>query len=263
MGYKAPRLAMRANYNFMLTAAAVALLTGCTTSKEAATPSIKVIRARGEVQYSIDGTNWQPVKRGQRFTAGTTIRTGGNGVVDLLIGEAYPAPVPYDPYNYNSPTVTWVPRGDFENTVRVFGASELSIDRLSATRVGSWFDGRTEVCDIGMTLRSGNMFGNARVRRFPPTHAVKFGDRIIQVQGGKYGVVSNNIVCAIKGEATVSGGGTETMKIRALHEYDPATKTMTQMPEQPMPSDLVPIYGPQPGQPAKPIMMVQPTPTKK
>lgn len=204
-------------------------LTGCgtTSTKEddLSAVAVTVIRSRGNALYSHDGTNWLAIKKGQEVICGDIIKTSERSLVDLLIGREYNPPA--SAYN---PTMIYVPASDFENRVRILPGSELILEKLSRKRVGSWFDGKTDTFEIGMRLRSGSMVGNARRRPVVSLHEINLGSRAIEIEGGLYGVISNDLVMVLSGQARILNGNKDPVLVVARHQFNFATGTIAETP---------------------------------
>src|SRR5271155_2184251 len=46
-----------------------------------------VVRVQGIASYTLGDGNWHPLIAGKKLLAGSTIRTGENGIVDVILGK--------------------------------------------------------------------------------------------------------------------------------------------------------------------------------
>jgi len=154
-----------------------------------------VIRVRGEVSYSLDkGTHKYPLVQGKYLEAGSTIYTGQDGEVDLILAKAI-----------ESPQATWAPkrislavdspvRGMVtyrpsieQNTVRMMPGSALSIDKLTTTSSGA-----DTVSDTELDLQKGSIY--ASVKKLSPAaqYLVKTPTGIAGVRGTEFNITLND-----------------------------------------------------------------------
>src|SRR6516165_7490636 len=46
-----------------------------------------VVRAVGEASYTLGDNQWHPLQAGKYLPVGATVRTGHNGIVDIVLGK--------------------------------------------------------------------------------------------------------------------------------------------------------------------------------
>lgn len=152
-----------------------------------------VIRVKGIASYSLGDEQWHPIVAGKFLPAGASIRTGDDGVVDIVLGKAV-----------DFPQATWMPdrismapdsgvRGMIsykpateQNVVRVMAGSLLIIDKLTTTDTGA-----DTVSDTELNLKKGGIY--ASVKKLSPAaqYLVKTPTGIAGVRGTQFSIVLN------------------------------------------------------------------------
>ena len=216
----------------------VLLNAGLTASAQPAKPGFAtVIRVRGEVSYSLDkGVHKYPLVQGKYLEAGSTIYTGENGEVDLILAKAIEAPqATWAPKRVSlavdSPVrglVTYRPSIE-QNTVRMMPGSALAIDKLTTTSSGA-----DTVSDTELDLQKGGIY--ASVKKLSPAaqYLVKTPTGIAGVRGTEFNIILNpdgsiksvsvyktvnddGLVLAI----TAANGSTQTLMIEEGQIWEP------------------------------------------
>jgi hypothetical protein len=211
---------------------------GLTASAQPAKPGYAtVIRVKGEASYSLDdGAHKFPLIAGKFLEAGSTIYTGADGVVDVILGKSI-----------DLPQAKWVPerislsvdspvRGltDYrpsseQNVVRLMPDTALVIDKL--TTVSSAAD---TVSDTELDLKKGSIY--ASVKKLSPAaqYLVKTPTGIAGVRGTQFSIALNEdgairsvavyktlsddgLVLAV----TLPGGATSTYVIKDGEIWEP------------------------------------------
>jgi hypothetical protein len=153
-----------------------------------------VVRVKGEASYSLDGgAHKYPLVPGKFLEAGSTIYTGEDGVVDVILGKAI-----------DLPQATWVPKrislavdspvrglvsyrpSAEQNVVRLMNSSTLVIDKLTTTSSGA-----DTVSDTELDLKSGSIY--ASVKKLSPAaqYLVKTPTGIAGVRGTQFTIALN------------------------------------------------------------------------
>lgn len=168
---------------------------GLTASAQPPKPGFAtVVRVEGDASYSLDnGVHKFPLVAGKYLEAGSTIYTGYNGVVDVILGKAIELPqAKWTPdrvsYAVDSPVrgyVSYKPTAD-QNVVRLNPESALTIDKL--TTVSSGVDA---VSDTELDLKKGSIF--ASVKKLSPAaqYLVKTPTGIAGVRGTQFTIALN------------------------------------------------------------------------
>jgi hypothetical protein len=173
----------------------VLLNVGLPASAQPAKPGYAtVIRVKGAASYSTDGgAHVSPLLPGKYLEAGSTIITGDDGVVDVVLGRAV-----------DLPQATWAPRrvsfaadspvrglvsyrpSQEQNVVRVNSQSTLVIDKLTTTSSGA-----DTVSDTELDLQKGSIF--ASVKKLSPAaqYLVKSPTGIAGVRGTQFSMALN------------------------------------------------------------------------
>jgi len=173
----------------------VLLNAGLPASAQPAKPGYAtVIRVKGTVSYSTDGgTHTFPLLPGKYLEAGSSIITGDDGEVDVVLGRAV-----------DLPQATWAPRrvsfaadspvrglisyrpSQEQNAVRVNAHTTLVIDKLTTTSSGA-----DTVSDTELDLQKGSIF--ASVKKLSPAaqYLVKTPTGIAGVRGTQFAMALN------------------------------------------------------------------------
>lgn len=219
---------MKAMWNLSASILALAVV-GYTTpvAAQSVPRTAKVVRMKGDVQYSLDGTQFKALKEGEKLNSGTVIKTGDNGKADLLL-DGFEAPL-----NANQPVVPVLAyRSEAEPTadvVRVYPNTTISLDAL--TKMGT---GSDEVMETKMDLRDGHIGGTVKKKSKASVYEVKIPNGVAAIRGTVYDLTAKG-VCSVSsgGPITVSftkDGSTTTQDVPAGFTYDATTGKLTQLP---------------------------------
>lgn len=173
----------------------VLLNVGLSASAQPAKPGYAtVIRVKGVASYSLDGgAHKYPLMAGKFLEPGSTIYTGDDGVVDVILGKSL-----------DLPQATWKPerislaadspvRGLVgykssaeQNVVRVLASTTLVIDKLTTTSSGA-----DTVSDTELDLKQGSIY--ASVKKLSPAaqYLVKTPTGIAGVRGTQFTIALN------------------------------------------------------------------------
>jgi hypothetical protein len=156
---------------------------------------VTVVGVKGPASYTLEsGTDpkWIPLVAGKVLTAGATIRTGPNALVDLVlapemvaaqgfpivgagstVGPADDAPV-RGLVSYNTPMLK-------QNVVRMSGDTVLKIDKLTAAEMGA-----DTVSDTELDLQKGSIFSKVKKLSETSVFYVKIPTGIASVRGTSF-----------------------------------------------------------------------------
>ena len=156
---------------------------------------VTVVGVKGPASYTLEsGTDpkWIPLVTGKVLTAGATIRTGPNALVDLVlapemvaaqgfpivgagstVGPADDAPV-RGLVSYNTPMLK-------QNVVRMSGDTVLKIDKLTAAEMGA-----DTVSDTELDLQKGSIFSKVKKLSETSVFYVKIPTGIASVRGTSF-----------------------------------------------------------------------------
>ena len=173
----------------------VLLNVGLSASAQPAKPGeATVVRVKGPASYSLGNDKWFPIVAGKFLPPGATIRTGDDGVVDLVLGKAIDLPqakwVPERiSQSVDSPVrgmTSFKPSAE-QNVVRVMGNSVLVIEKLTTTDTGA-----DTVSDTELDLKKGSIY--ASVKKLSPAaqYLVKTPTGIAGVRGTQFSISLND-----------------------------------------------------------------------
>jgi hypothetical protein len=153
-----------------------------------------VMRVKGTAFYSLDGGTHQfPLVAGKFLEAGSTIITGDDGVVDVILGKALDLPqsawapnrIALAPDSPVRGLAGYHPAVQ-QNVVRVLTGSTLVIDKLTTTSTGA-----DTVSDTELDLKQGGIY--ASVKKLSPVaqYLVKTPTGIAGVRGTEFTLILN------------------------------------------------------------------------
>ena len=173
----------------------VLLNAGLSASAQPAKPGYAtVVRVRGEASYSLDkGVHKYPLVPGKYLEAGSTLYTGRDGEVDVILAKAIEQPqATWAPKRVSlaadSPVrgmVSYVPSAE-QNMVRLMPGTALAIDKLTTTSSGA-----DTVSDTELDLQKGSIY--ASVKKLSPAaqYLVKTPTGIAGVRGTEFAITLN------------------------------------------------------------------------
>jgi|SRR5665213_725234 len=172
----------------------VLLNAGLTASAQPTLPGYAtVVRVQGIASYSLGDDQWHPIVAGKFLPVGASIRTGDNGVVDVVLGKAIDSPQAKSLPSRISLASDSPVRGMVgykaavqQNVVRVLADSLLVIDKLTTTDTGA-----DTVSDTELDLKKGGLY--ASVKKLSPAaqYLVKTPTGIAGVRGTDFSIQLN------------------------------------------------------------------------
>lgn len=168
---------------------------GLSASAQPASPGYAtVIRVKGEASYSLDGGAHKfPLVPGKFLEAGSTIYTGEDSLVDVVLGKSVDMPqAAWTPkrisLSVDSPVrgLTSYKPATEQNVVRLMASSALTIDKLTTTSSGA-----DTVSDTELDLKQGSIY--ASVKKLSPAaqYLVKTPTGIAGVRGTQFQISLN------------------------------------------------------------------------
>jgi FecR protein len=207
-----------------------------------------VVRVRGEASYTLDkldgsvAPKWIPLVAGKILTAGATIKTEPDGLVDVVLGKQIDmpqaAPVP-DKISLapDSPVrgmVDFKPSAE-QNVVRLSGSTTLRIDTLTVSDTGV-----DTVSDTELDLKQGRIFASVKKLSAQSTYFVKSPTGIAAVRGTLFGYGSDNWCGVVKNSVLLSYIGADglpkTVLVGAGNQFNPSSGDTG-----PLPADLLAV----------------------
>jgi hypothetical protein len=189
---------MRAKTSFFLWAVATgSWIYAAGASEQTGTATVYAVN--GSAQYSSGGSDLKPLKPGQVLPPGTTVKTGADSSVDLVLQSSGSA-------------------------VHLNPGSELGISKLSSTPCGE-----QTVTDTGLDLKSGSLVGCTGKLPALSKFDVNTCKGPAHCNGTQYEVSASGDVTVISGEISLDfdpkgkKGGDENAMVSAGETFDPAT----------------------------------------
>jgi hypothetical protein len=151
------------------------------------------VRVKGLASYSLGDDKWHPLVPGKYLPPGSTIRTGEDGVVDVILGKAIELPqAKWAPERISESVdapvrglITYKPSAE-QNVVRVMSDSVLVIEKLTTTDTGA-----DTVSDTELNLKKGGIFASVKKLSAAAQYLVKTPTGIAGVRGTQFSIVLN------------------------------------------------------------------------
>ncbi len=185
----------------------------------------KVVRVKGDAQYSIGNGAWQPLKVGAIVKPGTVIRTATDSRVDLVLGDAsapVARPVPSDMMSY-------IPMAE-QNMVRLGESTVMGVDKLTEMH-----SGMEVVTETQLDLKAGHITGSVKKMSAASKYEVKLPNGVAGVKGTIHECFAEGIIKVREGAMVVaytgSGGSMVTQTIGAMQMFDIRTGTLSPLPD--------------------------------
>ena len=199
------------------------------------------VHVEGIVNYSLGDDQWQPLVAGKILPVGATVRTGHNGVTDLVLGKDIQLPLyaqqvsglPAHPDLAQDGKVrgmaNYVPAAE-QNVVRLTPDTTLAINKLNVIDTGS-----DTVSDTELDLQKGKIFASVKKLNGASTYYIKLPSGIAGVRGTQFSVdiggavsVSHSTGGGVVLTLTPPGGGVpKTTVVGVGYSYNPITGELT------------------------------------
>jgi hypothetical protein len=185
-----------------------------------------VVRVAGMASYSLGDDNWHPLVAGKYLPVGAIIRTGQNGVVDVVLGKNVDLPhtvwtpdtIAYAPDSPVRGMIAYKPSAE-QNVVRLTPDTTLAIDKLTVTDTGA-----DTVSDTELNLKKGKIFASVKKLTGASLYLIKLPSGIAGVRGTKFSLSADGTAAVFES----TGGGL----VLSLVLPDGTTKTFVVTPGQ-------------------------------
>jgi hypothetical protein len=191
-----------------------------------------VVRVEGRASYSMGGDIWHPLEAGKYLPAGALIRTGDNGVVDIVLGQyvrmpqssGQPSGISFAPDEPVRGLIGYAPSTE-QNVVRLTPNTTLGIDKLTTGDTGT-----DTISDTELDLKQGKIFASVKKLSGASQYLIKLPNGIAGVRGTKFSVSADGTVAVFESSGggvvlslTMSDGSTKTFLVAPGQLLDPAT----------------------------------------
>lgn len=185
-----------------------------------------VIRVQGIVSYSLGDANWHPLLAGKYLPVGAILRTGDNGVVDVVLGKSVdvsqaawqPDRIGFAPDSPVRGMISYKPASE-QNVVRLLPETTMAIDKLNITDTSA-----DTVSDTELNLKKGKIFCSVKKLTGASEYLIKLPNGIAGVRGTRFSISANGDVACFES----TGGGV----VLSLVQADGITKTFVVTPGQ-------------------------------
>jgi hypothetical protein len=171
-----------------------------------------VVRVQGIASYTLGDGLWHPLVAGKKLMAGSTLRTGENGVVDVILGKQIAFPQSQGAPDRISQAPDEPVRGFIsdmpsaqQNAVRLTPGTVLAINKLNINDTGV-----DTVSDTELDLQKGKIFGIVKKLSPASQYLVKIPNGIAGIRGTEYSLGADDTAACYASE---SGGLTVVLDI--------------------------------------------------
>lgn len=219
----------------------VLLSVGANASAQAAKSCYAtVVRVEGQVSYSLGDNVWHPLVPGKYLPPGSSIRTGDNGVVDVILAHDVELPQAKRTPDRISAAVDGPVRGLVsykpsveQNAVRLTPGTLLTIDKLTTTDTGA-----DTVSDTELNLKKGKIFATVKKISGASQYLVKIPNGIAGVRGTQFSITAEGVVVVFQTHdnngllmsLTLPDGSTKTWLIDNGQSFDPVSGQLSPIP---------------------------------
>jgi hypothetical protein len=199
-----------------------------------------VVRVEGLASYNLGDNNWHPLVPGKFIPAGSSIRTGENGVVDVVLGRAVEAPQGLlNPSGISlaadSPVrgmIGYKPSVE-QNVIRLTPNTLLTIDKLTTTDTGA-----DTVSDTELDLKKGKIYASVKKLSGASQYLIKIPNGIAGVRGTQFTISADGATAVFETRGsdglvlslTLPSGETKTYVIDHGHFYEPGSSEPAVIP---------------------------------
>lgn len=191
-----------------------------------------VIRVSGIASYSLGDNEWHPLQAGKFLPVGAMVRTGDNGMVDIVLGKSVSMPqakgqpdrISFAPDRPVRGLIGYQPAVE-QNVVRLTPNTTLGIDKLTVTDTGA-----DTVSDTELNLKQGKIFASVKKLSGASQYLIKLPNGIAGVRGTKFSISADGTIAVLESESggvvlslTMSDGSTKTFLVAPGQLIDPAT----------------------------------------
>jgi len=182
-----------------LGAALLALAAGAQAAVEKG--SAKVVGVQGTAEYSVDGSSWTALKRGEVLREGAVIRTVGASGADLDLGRN-------------------------GSGLRVMPDSVVAFSALTYEETGV-----ETVVNTQIELRAGRVLGNVQKLTSTSKYEVKAPKSVATIRGTRYDMAASGRLVVAEGSVVIvayrEDGSTVTRVVNANETFSPVSGVVT------------------------------------
>jgi hypothetical protein len=191
-----------------------------------------VLRVSGLASYSLGDNDWHPLLAGKTLPVGSVVRTGDNGVVDVVLGQSVRMPQAAGQPDRISNAGDSPVRGLIgyepsvqQNVVRLTPNTTLGIDKLTVTDTGA-----DTVSDTELNLKQGRIFASVKKLSGSSQYLIKLPNGIAGVRGTLFSIGADGSTSVFEsngGGVVLSMVGTDgnpkTFLVSPGQSFDPAS----------------------------------------
>ncbi len=195
-----------------------------------------VVRVKGGASYTLGGEDeWHPLVVGKLLTAGASIKTEPDAVVDVVLGknidmpQAHPTPdkITLAPDASVRGLVDYKPSAE-QNVIRLSGETTLKIDTLMVTDTGV-----DTISDTELDLQKGRLFYSVKKLSAESKYLIKIPNGIAGVRGSQGFISADGLCGAVVHPLWLSMIGSDgkpvTVTVAEGQEYNPANGSSSPM----------------------------------
>jgi FecR protein len=212
---------------------------GAAASAQSAVPGYAtVVRVQGLASYTLGDGKWRPLLPGKLLPAGSAIRTGDNGSVDVVLGKEIDFPqsqktpdrISQAPDAPVRGMISYKPAAE-QNVIRLTSGTTIAIDKLTTTDTGA-----DTVSDTELDLQQGKIFASVKKLSATSQYLVKIPNGIAGVRGTLFSISADGGVAVFESTGSglvlsvTLGGVTKTFLVAPGQILDPSTGGPTSFP---------------------------------
>ena len=155
-----------------------------------------VVRVVGMASYSLGDDQWHPLQQGKYLPVGATVRTGDDGIADIVLGKEILMPqAALQPDRISLASdypvrglVNYKPSAD-QNVIRVTPNTVVGLEKLTITDTGA-----DTVSDTELNLKKGKIYASVKKLTGASQYLIKLPNGIAGVRGTLFSISADGTI---------------------------------------------------------------------
>ncbi len=215
----------------------VLTFTTLASAQEVKQDVVTIARVQSPASYTLGGNDgWHPLVAGKKLRAGSSIKTGPGGTVDVVMGNIVHMPESVSPQlssfgdDQVRGLVSYMPSVE-QNVVRLSGDTTLKFDKLTTSETGA-----DTVSDTELDLQQGRIFCSVKKLSGASQYLVKIPNGIAGVRGTRFSISADGSCAVLKNSVLLSlvgpDGAPTTVLVNEGSQYNPSNGQTAPMSPQ-------------------------------